>query len=211
MDIPSPRPRRQRRAAGATDAGLLKAEIARLRAANAELTSALAEMEQVALRDPLTGLYNRRYFLSALQDRIAHVARYGARIAILYVDVDGLKAINDRLGHGAGDAALGAIADCLRAAIRESDIIARIGGDEFALLIDHVDAPAARTKMRKLQQSLGALSFTHDGEALRLSAAFGMAMIDPRDSAEALLGRADSDMYRAKQADSDWSGRPPGA
>ena len=188
----------------------LRAEVEQLRAANQELTLALNEMEHAAQRDVLTSLFNRRYFLTALHQRIARVARYKERVAILYVDVDGLKAINDRLGHVAGDRVLVVIANCLRAETRESDVVARIGGDEFALLIDHVDASAARAKMASLRRALSVADCVAEGEALVLSAAFGMAIIDPRDTAEDLLGRADSDMYRAKRADDDIAGRPPG-
>ncbi len=189
----------------------LRAEINRLRADNERLTRALADMEQVAQRDVLTALFNRRYFLTALQRRIARVARYRDRMAILYVDVDGLKAINDRLGHGAGDQVLTAIAHALQGATRESDVVARIGGDEFALLIDHVDVAAARAKMAALRHALTCAECYWGKERLTLSAAFGMSMIDARDTAEDLLSRADSDMYRAKRSDDDIAGRPPGS
>jgi diguanylate cyclase (GGDEF)-like protein len=195
----------------ATSNDALHAEIDRLRADNARLTAALADMEQAAQRDVLTTLFNRRYFLTALQQRIARVARYQERVAILYVDVDGLKAINDRLGHGAGDQTLTAIARALHSATRESDVVARIGGDEFALLIDHVDAAAARAKMGALRNALSAAQCYWGHERIKLSAAFGMAMIDARDTAEDLMRRADTDMYRAKRSDDDIAGRPPGS
>jgi diguanylate cyclase (GGDEF)-like protein len=189
----------------------LRAELARLRAENAQLSAALADMEQAAQRDVLTGLFNRRYFFTALSQRIARVARYRERIAILYVDVDGLKAINDRHGHAAGDQILTAIARALQTATRESDVVARIGGDEFALLIDHVDVGAARAKMAALRHALADTPCYWGTERIALSAAFGMAMIDARDTAEDLLRRADSDMYRAKRSDDDIAGRPPGS
>jgi diguanylate cyclase (GGDEF)-like protein len=189
----------------------LRAEIALLRAENASLTAALADMEHVAQRDVLTTLFNRRYFLTALQQRIARVARYKERVAILYVDVDGLKTINDRLGHAAGDKVLAAIARALQDATRESDVVARIGGDEFALLIDHVDVAAARAKMAALRHTLTITECRFHGENLALSAAFGLSMIDPKDTAEDLLRRADNDMYRAKRSDDDIAGRPPGS
>lgn len=213
MTIPASKPRQPQRADNdaASDGNDLRAEIARLRAENARLTAALSDMEQVAQRDVLTGLFNRRYFLTALQQRIARVARYKERIAILYVDVDGLKAVNDRLGHGAGDHALTAIAQALRAETRESDVVARIGGDEFALLIDHADAAAARAKMVALRQALADTNCFWGSERLPLSAAFGMTMIDPRDTADDLMRRADHDMYRAKRSDDDIAGRPPGS
>lgn len=195
----------------ADDLAALHAEIARLRAENAALKSALSEMELEAQSDVLTTLFNRRYFLTALQRRIARVARYQARVAIVYVDVDGLKAINDRLGHGAGDRALLVIAQTLQRATRDSDVVARIGGDEFALLIDQVNTAAARAKMMALRNALAAAECYWGNERIALSAAFGMAMIDAHDTAEDLLSRADSDMYRAKRTDDDIAGRPPGS
>lgn len=193
------------------ESAALAAELAKLRNENARLAAALADMEQAAQRDVLTTLFNRRYFLTALHQRIARVARYHERIAILYVDVDGLKAINDRLGHGAGDTALVTMARALQGATRESDVVARIGGDEFALLIDHVDVAAARAKMAALRHALAEAQCYWGSERIALSAAFGMAMIDARDTAEDLLRRADSDMYRAKRCDDDIAGRPPGS
>jgi diguanylate cyclase (GGDEF)-like protein len=196
---------------GTDDRAMMAAEIARLRAANADLTRALMQMEDMALRDPLTGLANRRYFSSALAERIARVARYDERIALVIVDVDGLKAINDRHGHGAGDAVLTAIGTHLRSETRETDSAARIGGDEFALLIDHVDLPAAEAKAAALRDSLAQVRCPHGNATLPLSATFGVSMIAAGDSADQLLHRADSAMYRAKRADSDIAGPPPGA
>lgn len=196
---------------GASIEATLRAEIAELRESNALLTAALADMEQAAQRDVLTSLFNRRYFLTALQQRIARVARYRERVAILYIDVDGLKAINDRLGHAAGDLVLTMIARALHTATRESDVVARIGGDEFAVLIDHVDSRAARAKMASLRAALAQADCYWGTERIMLSAAFGMAMIDARDTAEDLLCRADTDMYRAKRSDDDIAGRPPGS
>lgn len=189
----------------------LQAEVEQLRAENAALTTALRDMEHAAQRDVMTGLFNRRYFLTALQRRVARVARYAERAAIIYVDVDGLKAINDRLGHGAGDKALLTIATTLHRETRESDIVARIGGDEFALLIDHVSAAAARGKMDALSVALAAADCRWGAERIALSAAFGMTMIEAADSAEDLLCRADTEMYRAKRSDDAIAGRPPGS
>jgi diguanylate cyclase (GGDEF)-like protein len=189
----------------------LTEEIARLRAANAELTRALAQMEQVALRDPLTGLFNRRHFLAAVANRIAHAARYGDQIALVFVDVDGLKSINDRYGHAAGDAVLIAIATHLSAETRESDVVARIGGDEFALLLDHVDLAAAQAKTASLSDGVSRICCPHGATLLPVSAAFGIAMLSAEDDAAQILERADSAMYRAKRADTDIAGPPPGA
>lgn len=189
----------------------LRREVTRLQKDKRKLESQLSAVAQAADTDTLTGLSNRRYFMHALQRRIARVARYKERDAIIYVDVDGLKAINDRHGHGAGDHVLRAIASCLRSETRKSDVVARIGGDEFAMLIDHVDAASARTKVQALRRALKDYPCEWQSQDVPLSAAFGMAMIDGEDDVEALLGRADSAMYAAKRADDELQGLPPGA
>jgi len=186
-------------ALGDADAATLRAEIARLRRENRALSIALAEMERVAERDMLTPLFNRRYFLSALHQRIARVERYGDRIALIYIDVDNLKLINDSHGHAAGDFALIEFATRLSTAMRPSDVLARIGGDEFGILIDHVSRSEAQGKMRRLKAIIEDEPCHYEGAEIRLGAAFGMTMITPGQSAEDLVGRADAAMYKDKR------------
>lgn len=183
----------------AADEASLRAEIARLRRENRALSIALAEMERVAERDMLTPLFNRRYFLSALHQRIARVERFGDSVAVIYVDVDGLKSINDRYGHAAGDYALVEIAARLAGSVREADIVARIGGDEFGILLDNLGTSAIKAKIQRMSSAIDDEPCVFDGASIALSAAFGMTMITPGDSAEDLLGRADAEMYRAKR------------
>ncbi|MFM6854781.1 MAG: GGDEF domain-containing protein [Sphingopyxis sp.] len=183
----------------ATQEAALRNEIARLRRENRALSIALAEMERVAERDMLTPLFNRRYFLSSLHQRIAKVERFGDRMALIYVDVDGLKAINDEHGHAAGDFALITIASRLAEAMRRSDTLARIGGDEFGILLEAVSQSEARTKIRRMAASIADEPCVYDGKQVRLSAAFGLTMITPGRSAEELMGSADAEMYRAKR------------
>lgn len=177
----------------------LRAEVAKLRRENRALSIALAEMERVAERDMLTPLFNRRYFLSALHQRIARVDRYSDRVVLIYIDVDGLKSINDRFGHAAGDFALIELANRLSAGMRASDVLARIGGDEFGILLEQVGLSEARGKLRRLSASIGEEPVYFDGHEIKLSATFGMTMITPGAAAEELMGRADQDMYRAKR------------
>lgn len=181
------------------DEATLRAEIIRLQRENRALSIALAEMERVAQRDILTPLFNRRYFLSALHQRIARVERFGDRIALIYVDVDNLKQINDTHGHGAGDFALIEIASRLSAAMRKGDVLARIGGDEFGILLDHVTQSEASGMMRRFKASIDGEPCSYEGQSMRLGAAFGLAMITPGQSAEDLVGRADAAMYRDKR------------
>lgn len=184
----------------AEDALALRQEIARLRRENRALSIALAEMERVAERDILTPLFNRRYFLSALHQRIARVERYGDQIALIYVDVDGLKSVNDRFGHAAGDFVLVEVANRLQSAMRDQDVLARIGGDEFGILLENTGLTQAKATMRRLSQLITDSHCDYDGQRIPMSAAFGLAAITPGLNAEELMGRADSDMYRAKRA-----------
>lgn len=177
----------------------LRQEIARLTRENRALSIALAEMERVAERDMLTSLFNRRYFLTSLHQRIARVERYKERVVLVYVDVDGLKKINDRFGHAAGDYALIEIANRLSGVMRANDVLARIGGDEFGILLDQVGGSEARSKIRRLAETVGDEPVVYDGNAITLSATFGMTAITPGASAEELMGRADTEMYRAKR------------
>jgi diguanylate cyclase (GGDEF)-like protein len=177
----------------------LQDEVARLREEVAMLTEALEALGEIAQRDILTPLYNRRYFLSALHRSITRVQRYGDSIAAIYVDVDRLKRINDAHGHAAGDAVLVAIAQCLVEQTREGDVVARIGGDEFAILIDRVDARAAQAKIERRNATLATIPCAYGGTAMLLSASFGFTMIGATDSAEELLSRADRAMYADKR------------
>ncbi len=181
------------------DAQELRAEIARLRRENRALSIALAEMERVAERDMLTPLFNRRYFLSALHQCIARVERYGDPIALVYVDVDGLKAINDAFGHAAGDFVLVEVAERLQSAMRDKDVVARIGGDEFGILLENTGLTQAKATIRRLSQLITSTPCHYDRHSIPLSAAFGLAPITPGLNAEELMGRADSDMYRDKR------------
>lgn len=183
---------------GAEDQNL-RAELSRLQRENRVLSIALAEMERVAERDMLTPLYNRRYFLSALHQRIARAESMEDRAALVYIDVDGLKAINDRFGHTAGDIALIEIAARLSATMRRGDVLARIGGDEFGILFDQTSPAEAKAMVRRMKAGIEDEPLDFSGTRIHLGAAFGMTMIAPGKSAEELMGEADAAMYQAKR------------
>ena len=182
------------------DASELIAEISRLRAQVARLQDRVEELDGLAHHDALIGLPNRRGFERELERLIARVARYGNDAAMLYVDVDGLKMINDSFGHRAGDEALIQIATLLTGGLRRSDVVARIGGDDFGILLENVDSKRAQETATRLCDAICDCEFLHDGDALPLSVAIGTATIDGHDRVADVMARADAEMYRRKAA-----------
>ena len=162
------------------------------------LKDELAEMEKHAYHDMLTALPNRRFFVQNLESRIARCQRYGDNCAVLFLDVDNLKKINDNHGHAAGDIVLARLAQILRSHIRMSDVAARIGGDEFGLLLDHLDADQVEKKIAFLIDQFGKTNCTYGDQSLPFGATIGYCFVGPRDTVEGLMSRADAAMYRGK-------------
>ncbi|WP_354699792.1 hypothetical protein DSM112329_00047 [Paraconexibacter sp. AEG42_29] len=162
-------------------------------------------LQHLADHDPLTGLVNRRRFEQEVEHHLALCRRYGDRGAVLLIDIDHFKYVNDTLGHGAGDELITQIADALRRRLRESDILARLGGDEFAVLLPQVDEAGARTVARSLVEDLrGHARGKRDGRLRRVTASIGIALVGPGDlSADEVLTQADLAMYDAKEAGRD--------
>ena len=175
-------------------------EISQLRGKVARLQERVEQLDQLAHQDSLINLPNRRGFMRELERLIARVDRYGLNAAMLFVDVDGLKIINDSFGHRAGDEALIEVASLLAKGVRHSDVVARIGGDEFGILLECADEAAAQETAARLIDQICTCEFLHDGEALPLSVAIGVGMIDALDTPEAIMARADEAMYRRKVA-----------
>ncbi len=182
------------------DVDRLMAEISRLRGQVAQLQERVEQLDHLAHQDSLIDLPNRRGFVRELERLIARASRYDARAAMLYVDVDGLKMINDTLGHRAGDQALIQVAELLSSGVRKSDVVARIGGDEFGILLENANEQTAHETAGRLVDLIAACEFMHEGDSLPLSVAIGVGMIDANDTAEAIMARADEEMYRRKAA-----------
>jgi diguanylate cyclase (GGDEF)-like protein len=178
------------------------AELDRLRAENASLDRELramriqvAELERLADSDTLTPLLNRRAFLREVERGIARVARHGTPVAVMIADLDNLKAINDRDGHQAGDAALMHVGYALKASVRASDTVARIGGDEFGLVLEDLDADAAVAKALALAAAIAAAP----ADGVDVSISIGHTLVIPNDSIDSVIARADRAMYGAKR------------
>lgn len=172
-----------------------------LRRENRVLKIAVAELERVSERDTLTPLYNRRFFITALHQRIARVARNRECATLVYMDVNQLKTINDCYGHAAGDFVLIEIANRLAGAVRATDVAARIGGDEFGLILDQMDAEHARRQVGRFAALLTDAPVCFDGRTIELSACFGVATLAGDMTEADVLAAADRDMYRAKAAE----------
>jgi diguanylate cyclase (GGDEF)-like protein len=165
------------------------------------LTEAEARMRDISLRDDLTGLYNRRGFFSLAEQQTKLSQRTGRNMLLFYCDLNAMKSINDTLGHHEGDRALTDVAAILSETFRESDIIARIGGDEFAVLaIESDDTSVGMLRMR-LERNLIAFADSA-GRPYDISLSIGVATYDPllSESLDQVLSRADDLMYRQKQA-----------
>jgi diguanylate cyclase (GGDEF)-like protein len=160
----------------------------------------LAELALASRRDPLTGLPNRRAFAEDLAREVARASRSGAPLAVVTLDVDRFKAVNDLHGHAAGDAVLRAVAARAAATIRAGDVLARLGGEEFGVLLPGAELARAAEAAERMRAALAASPVEAAGRALAVTASFGCAALAPGEAAEALLARADARLYEAKRA-----------
>jgi diguanylate cyclase (GGDEF)-like protein len=178
----------------------LAAEVERL---EHELAAARSQMAELATRadvDPLTDVLNRRGFERELKRSLAHVKRYGTSAALICLDLDRFKPVNDRHGHAAGDAVLKAVAAVLSRHVRASDVVARLGGDEFVVLLWHLSEGDAERKARALEAAIERTTATHSGLTLSVGASVGAVALLPLDQPAEVIERADRAMYARKRA-----------
>ena len=179
------------------------------------------EARQLADLDALTGLHNRRYFHETLTREVARAQRYGRRLALVVFDLDDFKAINDRIGHLAGDAVLAEVAERVRSVVRTADIACRVGGDEFGIILPESTLTDAEQLSHRMQQAVGSRPIADVG---KLSLSAGAAELRPEENEERFFKRADDALYQAKEkgkaevvaasatgADDRSAGHPPGA
>jgi diguanylate cyclase (GGDEF)-like protein len=174
-----------------------------LAALGREIETLRAEVERLralADHDVLVPALNRRAFVRELSRTLAACKRYGTPAALIYLDLDGFKSVNDRMGHLAGDAALVRVTELLTAHVRESDTVARLGGDEFGLLLQHADRDAALAKAESLAQAVADEPFVWEGVEFTLGGSFGVRAFEGQDTAEAWLAQADAAMFVRKRA-----------
>ena len=175
-----------------------KLTIRRLRTELALAKARIDELQASADTDFLLDIPNRRGFERELNRSIAYIKRYHASGALIVLDVDRLKPINDAFGHAAGDQVLKAIVATLLAQVRSSDVVGRLGGDEFALLLWNLTETDAKAKAASLEQAVDRLTFTFRGRTITAGASAGVAILGPHAEAGRALEEADSAMYVRK-------------
>jgi two-component system cell cycle response regulator len=167
-----------------------------------ELREKNAQLEALSVTDPLTGLANRRHLMTKLDYEVQRARRYKTPLAVVMIDIDHFKQVNDTYGHAMGDEVLRNIGAMLKESVRTTDLAARYGGEELTLILPHTDLTAAVSVADTLRQKFAAMDHTHDGASLRKTASMGVAARDGQGdvpSAEDLLKFADEALYRAKQ------------
>jgi diguanylate cyclase (GGDEF)-like protein len=160
----------------------------------------ISRLKQEAMEDPLTGLPNRRFFERELDRALSAFRRYKRRGAVMLVDANSFKAINDTYGHMAGDAILRHIAQIVTANVRNTDIVTRIGGDEFCIILTDVSADEAYIKADQLAELVATTPCEFDGQTIQASISVGVASFADAGSKKELLELADSAMYADKAA-----------
>lgn len=202
---------RLRRAAwpGHHGALLLVDDNGRFKRTERALHAALGEAEQHALRDPLTGLFNRRHIEWVLPAEVKRAERHDAPLALLVLDLDHFKSVNDRYGHPMGDRVLVELARVLNRVLRVGDTCGRLGGEEFCVVLPHSDARAAVRAAERLQRVVRALRFDEQPD-LRVTVSVGISVtrpaqadLDPANEAAQLVAEADRALYAAKHAGRD--------
>ena len=179
-------------------AASLLAEIERLKREVAIARARIGELEARADIDPLLDILNRRGFERELKRAIAYVKRYGTQASLMFIDLDGFKAVNDRHGHGTGDALIKAVSRELVGHVRASDVVGRLGGDEFGVLVWRVDEAQAAAKARELEALIGKVSVVHGQAQVQVGSSVGAAPLLPDSTTAEVIEAADRAMYACK-------------
>ena len=166
----------------------------------AEQQNRIAQLEVMSTTDELTGLLNRRGFDAQLRQTLLHADRHGDSGVLAYVDIDSFKSINDAYGHEAGDAVLRHVAALLIGSLRNTDIVARLHGDEFALVLLRADVDQALKRVERVEHTINSGGLLYRGNGIRLRASFGVAAFGAGADADELVRMADQGMYAKKRA-----------
>lgn len=178
----------------------LMQEVENLRGEVERANSRLAHLERLADQDTLVPIPNRRAFVREMSRVISYNERYDAVSSLVYFDLNDFKAINDKYGHAAGDATLLHVAKTLADNLRESDLLGRLGGDEFGVILSHTDADQALIKGQQLAQAIMSTPIEYDGMQLTISASYGITTFKKGQSAQEAMEAADQAMYQQKNS-----------
>jgi diguanylate cyclase (GGDEF)-like protein len=173
-------------------------EVSTLRQELEESKKRITHLEKLADEDSLVPISNRRSFVRELSRMLAYAQRYGGEISVLYFDINDMKSINDAHGHAAGDAAITHVADHLAANIRESDVVGRLGGDEFGIILANAPESEAIQIAENLGKAISATPFDWKGRKLTVSISSGAYALKGGEDASAMLDQADQAMYARK-------------
>jgi diguanylate cyclase (GGDEF)-like protein len=170
-----------------------------LESENAKLRARIIELERLVVTDTLTPLFNQRHFHEELERWCWRAHRYGGSFGLLFLDIDRLKAVNDIQGHGIGDDVLRGVAAALLGAVRKSDMVSRVGGDEFTVLLDTITVEQLEAKTASMRELLAALPVKTAGPTLTIGVSVGGCLIESGARAADVLAAADAAMYAHKR------------
>ena len=174
-------------------------EEGKLRAMTVSLSARSQTLEQAALTDGLTGMQNRRYFDDALREYLQEFRRIDRPVGLMILDLDHFKQVNDTHGHDVGDEVLRAVATCLRGMTRYHDVVARLGGEEFAVVTPNMDVELLARFAERIRKAIANMSILSGNVRLKITTSVGLAVWDRKETAEEFYRRADRQLYEAKR------------
>ena len=174
-------------------------EEGKLRAMTVSLSARSETLEHAALTDGLTGMQNRRYFDDALKEYLDEFRRIDKPVGLMIFDLDHFKQVNDTHGHDVGDEVLRAVAGCLKDMTRYHDVVARLGGEEFAVVAPNMDHDMLVRLAERIRKGIAAMPILSGNVRLKITASVGLAVWDRKESAEEFFRRADKQLYQAKR------------
>ncbi|TIX69303.1 MAG: GGDEF domain-containing protein, partial [Mesorhizobium sp.] len=174
-------------------------EEGKLRAMTVSLSARSETLEHAALTDGLTGMQNRRYFDDALKEYLEEFRRIEKPVGLMILDLDHFKQVNDTHGHDVGDEVLRAVAGCLKGMTRYHDVVARLGGEEFAVVTPNMDAELLAKFAERIRKAIANMSVLSGNVRLKITTSVGLAVWDRKETAEDFYRRADRQLYEAKR------------
>lgn len=171
----------------------------KLREMTASLSARSRNLEHAALTDGLTGMQNRRYFDDALKEYLDEFRRIDKPVGLMILDLDHFKLVNDTYGHDAGDEVLRSVGKCLKSMTRYHDVVARLGGEEFAIVAPNMDLELLQRVAERMRKAIASLSIETAGIQLNVTSSVGLALWDREETADEFYRRADKQLYEAKR------------